>query len=261
MAVIPAEPSQPRSVASPKLHKHSVRNWGRIGSRPQDLMTFGFQTVCWCWFMKVWLWHFTEAAKVLPGATGFGWFFRYLTFFGFTIQTLTLALSVFASCTLSAKNLASGHGQYIRDLADNFSSAAFGLANVVTAMFHIVQMTQGPESAVEGGHIVRPFWLGFTVHNMNCLVAWAHLIVSPHSFRPAAQKLSVSFMLFYIVWIQVCHAVNGKWPYPILNVLPMPWGFIFLAGLACVIFLTMFEIGRAVKRCVPDIWACHAKRS
>lgn len=153
-----------------------------------------------------------------------------------------------------AKNLASGHGQHVRDLADNFSSAAFGLANVVTAMFHIVRVLKGPDSAVEGGEIERPFWLGFTVHNMNVMVAWAHLLLSPHSFSPAARKLSVGFMLTYIVWIQVCHAINGRWPYPILNALPYPWGFLGLAGLACLIFLCMFEVGRAVKRLVSSLF-------
>mmetsp|Transcript_41498 Transcript_41498/g.105142 ORF Transcript_41498/g.105142 Transcript_41498/m.105142 type:complete len:259 (+) Transcript_41498:370-1146(+) len=256
MATAPGAAAAPRVVP---LVKQSGSRWSQPGSRPQDIFTFAFQTVCWCWFVKVWMWHFSNAAKVLPGATGFGWFFRYLTFFGFTIQTFTLTLSVFASCTLSAKNISLGRGQRVRDLADNFSSAAFGLANVVTVMFHIVRVMRGPDSAVEGGHIERPFWLGFTVHNMNVIVAWVHLLLSPHSFSPSARKLSVSFMLTYVVWIQVCQHMNGSWPYPILNALPYPWGFIGLAGLACLIFLAMFEIGRAVKRTVGLRGADHVK--
>lgn len=50
-------------------------------------------TVAFAWFARVWLWHLTPAAAGLPGAQGFGWFIRFLTFWSFTLQTFTLGLA------------------------------------------------------------------------------------------------------------------------------------------------------------------------
>lgn len=44
------------------------------------------------WYLRVWLWHFTPAAEALPGARGFGWFFKYLTFYSYTLQLVQLSL-------------------------------------------------------------------------------------------------------------------------------------------------------------------------
>uniref|UniRef100_A0A061QQ72 Uncharacterized protein n=1 Tax=Tetraselmis sp. GSL018 TaxID=582737 RepID=A0A061QQ72_9CHLO len=199
--------------------------------------------------MRVWLWHTSEEAEVLPGARGFGWFFRYLTFFGFTLQTLQLNTVVAAWCTISRQNLANGHGQWLRDAADTLSCTAFGFANVVTVMYHAVRLTQGADGAVEGGHIERPPWLGFTVHNLNAAVAWVHLFLSPHSFSPSAERLGVALALLYMLWILLCSYVNGGFPYPFLNRLPFPWGFLGTAVAAAAVFMAAFRTGRAVKRC------------
>ena len=39
-------------------------------------------------FLLVWLWHLTQPASRLPGAKGWGWFFKFLTFWSWTLQTL-----------------------------------------------------------------------------------------------------------------------------------------------------------------------------
>ena len=51
-----------------------------------------FHVVALAWYLRVWLWHFTEQAAQLPGAKGFGWFTRYLTFYSFSLQLLQLIL-------------------------------------------------------------------------------------------------------------------------------------------------------------------------
>ena len=38
-------------------------------------------------------WHLSVEASMHPGAHGFGWFFRYLTFYSFSLQFATLGLS------------------------------------------------------------------------------------------------------------------------------------------------------------------------
>ena len=148
------------------------------------------------------------------------------------------------------KNLASGHGKWVRDSADVLSSVAFGFANVVTIMFHLVRISQGHDGAVEGGDIERPPWLGFTVHNLNSMVAWVHLLLSPHSFSPLAEKLSLVLVLAYNALILACSYANGSFPYPFLNNLPFPWGFMCVSLIASLVFASAFRVGKLIKGCI-----------
>ena len=50
-------------------------------------------------FLLVFVWHFTQAASRLPGAKGFGWFFKFLTFWGWTIQTFQYIFVALCSIT------------------------------------------------------------------------------------------------------------------------------------------------------------------
>lgn len=51
-----------------------------------------FHLLAFLWYTRVWTWHFTPDAAMLPGARGFGWFFKYLTFYSYTLQLLQLGL-------------------------------------------------------------------------------------------------------------------------------------------------------------------------
>lgn len=44
-------------------------------------------------FAYVWGWHHSAAAALLPGADGFGWFYKYLTFWGLTMQLVSFVVS------------------------------------------------------------------------------------------------------------------------------------------------------------------------
>eukprot|EP00899_Mesostigma_viride_P008419 jgi/Mesvir1/17579/Mv08814-RA.1 len=112
------------------------------------------------WFGSVWFWHLGDDAKKLPGANEFGWFFRYLTFFGFTLQVLQLLVCCLAGILTTKPRLLW--------LADTLSCAVFGVAHVITINHKLIWMlTKAP---VEGAHIERPFFLGFTVHYANSTV-------------------------------------------------------------------------------------------
>lgn len=50
-------------------------------------------------YVRTWVWHTTAAAAVLPGAHGFGWFFRYLTFCSYTLQLIQLVFCCLAHLT------------------------------------------------------------------------------------------------------------------------------------------------------------------
>jgi hypothetical protein len=51
-----------------------------------------FHLLAFLWYTRVWAWHFTPDAALLPGARGFGWFFKYLTFYSYTLQLFQLGL-------------------------------------------------------------------------------------------------------------------------------------------------------------------------
>lgn len=202
-------------------------------------MVHAFALLC---YVRVWLWHLTPAAQLLPGSTGFGWFFRYLTFYSYSWQMLQLFIAcladiskvdilltqikcIHAACLLTAICLLQDpvQSRFLNEWADDLSCALFGLANSVTAMYYLIDATTGKNALVEGGEISRPPWLGFSVHVFNTMTAWADICCAhPRSFSRRAGRLSVAIIAFYTVWILICSHCNGAFPYPILNELPWP---------------------------------------
>ena len=109
--------------------------------------------------------------------------------------------------------------------ADRLACALFGLANTVTAMFYAVEnATQG---LVEGGAIERPWWLDLSVHAANSGVAWIDLlIVEERSFSGRSRHLALGMALAYCFWLLVIRRYFSKFPYPIMNKLPFPAGYL-----------------------------------
>jgi len=73
--------THPRPSTSPLIDRRSLET------------SLVVHTFAFAWFLRVWLWHCTPAAGFLPGAQGWGWFLRYLTFYNFTLQTFALGAS------------------------------------------------------------------------------------------------------------------------------------------------------------------------
>jgi hypothetical protein len=187
----------------------------------------------------VWAWHWTPAAQGLPGASGFGWFFRYLTFYSYTAQTAGFGLAAAAAlapCGPSTK-------ARLRVAADDAACAVFGLANVVTVLYYGLEAATA--AVVEGGPVSRPPWLGRSVHVANAAAAWADLLLAhPRSFSPRAARASHALAATYAAWLLVVRLASGAFPYPILNALPMPAGYIGMTGTALALFAGLFALGR-----------------
>lgn len=204
-------------------------------------VAFVYHLACFLFHMQTLMWHTTEAALVLPGASGFGWFFRYLTFFSYTLQTVQLCLCLVTYLPKSGKGK-----ERLQSVCDNLSCAAFGLANTVTVLFYTVE--SATKGLVEGGLIDRPVWLQFAVHAGNSLTAWGDLLLAEQrSFSPSSRRTAVALGLGYGAWLLVVRSQFGKFPYPILNKLPFPQGFIgfFSAGIA--IILAFHQLGGLVR--------------
>jgi len=224
----------------------SPQNFRRFIKR--DDVAFVFHTLAFLMHARVWVWHTSPAASALPGGTGFGWFFRYLTFWSYTFQLLQLFLCVLAHLVKGTKRR-----RALSAAADRLSCAVFGMANTVTAMFYAIE--SATKGLVEGGLNERPWWLAAAVHSVNSIVAWLDLlIVEERSFSGKSRHLALLVGSTYGTWLLLVRHMYGKFPYPVLNALPFPWGYLgfFATGMASIALA--FELGKFVKQqAVPAV--------
>lgn len=202
-------------------------------------------TAALAWFVRVWLFHLSPAAAKLPGAKGFPWFFRYLTMYGFALQTVALAFSAVEDWgqLLGAENT----GPAGR-LADDLSCASFAGAHVVSLMFHAIQAATGGRGVFDPRGVKMPPWLSPTVHVLNSLVAWADVLVAGRrSFSPASEMLCCGLVVGYCFLIQACKRVNGYYPYPFMNKAKNPnLAAVLAVVVGMVIFSATHRAGSAV---------------
>lgn len=132
------------------------------------------------------------------------------------------------------------------------SSAPPFSASPLTISFPLVPHASLPtpqattKMAVEGGYS-RPPWLDVSVHALNTAVAWADLLTSKQrSFSRRSERLSSVLVGAYLAYILVCRHMNGRFPYPFLNALPFPSGFVGIVVVGLLIFLSMFRAGKAL---------------
>ena len=179
----------------------------------------------------------------LPGATGFGWFFRYLTFCSYTLQLIQFALCVLCRILPSQRaRLATSIA------ADRLACALFGLANMISAMFYTIENAGGKGLIDAAGRGAKPWWLAETVHALNSVIAWIDLfLVEDRTFHGHSKVLIVMFIVGYCSWALIVKHVYGAFPYPLMTLLPFPWGFVGLAAVASCIILLVFELGKRLK--------------
>lgn len=202
-------------------------------------------TVAFVWFVRVWSWHLTPAAAKLPGAQGFGWFVRFLTFYSYTLQTITLGMATVDDWS----KLLTGRSRLSR-AADDLSCAVFALAHVVTIMFYTIQTAT--RSMVEGD-VERPPWLNVSVHLYNTVVVWADLLTSHRTFSRTSERMSSGLVLAYTCYLQLCCHMNGRYPYPFMRNLKQPHGFIGTVATGMLLFAGAFRVGKAINRRVRAV--------
>lgn len=230
--------SNPRGSKSG--YDESIQTRGTRGRTIRETKALmGFHLVALAIHFYVFVWHFGMEASKLPGAKGFGFFFRYLTFVSFSFQLVQLS-------TLFLWYLMGTKVGSLSRLADDVSCATFPLACTVTILFQIIK--RATQEAVEGGHIQRPFWLDFTVHYWNSLITLVDLAFSRNrTFSRRSQNIALSIAFFYIVWIHVVKMFNKSYPYPFLNKLPQPYGIIITSVVGTAICFFLFKLGELLQ--------------
>ncbi|GMH43724.1 hypothetical protein BSKO_11646 [Bryopsis sp. KO-2023] len=210
-------------------------------------LRFLFHMVSFLFFMRVWIFHTSRGATSLKGHGEFGWFFRYLTFWSFSLQTWHLFLSTLVDLSKKATKYRLKKG------ADDLGCMAFATANTVTLMYYALLVLTG--NIDEGDRIV---WLSTAVHLLNSIVAWIDIFTSyPRRFSPRSKVWTGVFALIYCGWINYIRYHTGFFPYPFLNALPHPHGILGVAVVGCVVLLCFSQLGAFVSnwgRKVMDKW-------
>ena len=190
----------------------------------------------WMLLFTVWVFHFTPKAQELPGARKYGWFFRYLTFNGLTMQVVQLSV-----CNLA--DLFPGAPALTR-WADDLSCMAFPIATTVTVLFYSIHFLLG--MAVEDPNVPRLAVVELSVHIFNSVIMWTEMLLSRESrtFSRRAATGCTAFAAFYLTWVSVVKLVDGTYPYPVLEKLGYPYGAVGIKLGGIAVFRGMFEVGR-----------------
>jgi len=101
---------------------------------------------------------------------------------------------------------------------------------------------------LDADHEGKPWWLASTVHLLNSVVAWVDLfLVEERTFHGQSRHLVLFVALSYCSWALVVRYIYGSFPYPVLNILPFPWGFLGFVIVGTGILLLAFEFGKYMK--------------
>jgi hypothetical protein len=234
----------------------------------KPLLRLAARSAVLSWLAAVWIWHLTPAASVLPGASGYLWFCRYLTFYAFSLQLAAQALAVAhdgrrlwlggaapsRAAAVGAKGNKADKAPHRRLLllarwADDLGCSVFCFAHVVTLMFHAIQSATGGR-AVEGAHIDRPPWLDASVHRLNVAAAWLDVaVLTPRggrSFSRSGERASALLASLYCALLLAARLLNGAFPYPFMNAMAQPKGYLVVCGVGLLIFVAAFKLGRLV---------------
>ncbi|BBN18992.1 hypothetical protein MPTK1_8g07110 [Marchantia polymorpha subsp. ruderalis] len=212
-------------------------------------LQFLFHLASFALFAFVFSWHWGPDAAKLPQSGGFGWFYKFLTFCGFNFQLLTLSVVVLSH--LIPKN------ERLKIVADDLSCTVFPIANAISILYWgILILTMKPVEEEIDGNIRRtvthglqssaPWYINLTVHLFNSIIAWVDISISERTFRTRAFFLSFAFAVGYICWSQYATSINKIYPYPFLNTMPQPQGYILVSIVSLLILYLFSRIGAKV---------------
>lgn len=237
-----------RSPVAPSSHSPSVVGLTAVASVTTEAKVPGkasvlqkvFHIVAFIQTFSVWFWHFTPASSYLPAWRLYGFFFRYLTFCTYTLQTIYLGSAIISDFTDGKK-----FGAF-KLFSGRLAGMAFAMTNVVTVMYYGV-MQQFP-APIEGSNVDRPPFLNLAVHCINAIIGWGDLLITNNmNLSKNVLKMTYLYATLYTSWMQHIKMRTGLYPYPFLDKLPFPIGPIAITAIAFVAVLAFFKIGNMVR--------------
>lgn len=207
---------------------------------------FLFHLVSFLTYLYIFCWHFSKQASTLPQAWEFGWYFKFVTFCGFTFQMVALT-SAFISHLWP-------EGRMLKRIANDMSCAAFEIANTTTLVYWtVIFWTADPgkvgwkkaahKSLHQGLVDGFPLWVSLVVNIGISAVAWADLLIAERTFRKSSFYITSLFVVIYGCWVHACEARNEDFPHPFTRPLRQPEGSMIVTLLAFTFVLLLHKIG------------------
>ncbi|KAF2280698.1 uncharacterized protein EI97DRAFT_428804 [Westerdykella ornata] len=182
------------------------------------------------------LWNFYVGFKYLADnpnfiTTSFGWHLQYLTILGLSISTLCFSVGLLADMT----------GSYALFTAKNYLSLVAAPIEILIALLYWGFRAVDPALVVPPDLPLPPLSIDCAFHLFPALLlALDALLLSPpwpttptHPRAPLITLgLTTGFAVAYWIWLEVCYARNGWYPYPILELLTVGQRVGLFAGAA-----------------------------
>lgn len=223
------------SIQGAVLPSEKEPQQSRKGQNGRSHGQFVFHMLSFLMFLFGLCWHVKASAKY-SSAAGIGHYSKFFSFWGFLGQFIALFLSLLSHLFPDVKRL--------EELADDFSSAVFGHANVICVFYILLRLTNAP---VEDHPLAtRPIWLALLEHAVTVGFSWIDIIVAQRSFRQRAFEICMTIAVAYVAWIHFVCIASKAYPYPFLNDLPQPEGFIMVALSGLMGMYLFFEAGSRI---------------
>lgn len=165
-----------------------------------------------------------------PVNDSYGWHFQYLTIIGLALATLTFLFGSLADISGSRR---------LFIIKTTISMCSTPLEVLVSLLYWSICMIDK--------RLVMPEWavldpladVGFHAAPAILLTADLLLLSPPWTIKPiAAMGISGAMAASYWLWVEVCHAHNGWYPYPLFEVLSPSWRAALFAGSAVTMTLS-----------------------
>lgn len=212
----------------------------------------------------LWFWHLGHVAAKQPIAQKYGWFSNYMTFDALTLQLIQYVLVLPADLFKSVP-------VWWRRFIDDLGCAVFGPVLFVTLSFYCVELLpmnplygddyqvmnafHQDQPACYARNICVPAWVPIGLHVGNSIAAVMDLLVciQHRTFSRRAELLQTGFTLSYVLWLMVCRYRSGVFPYPFMEELPLPWGFVLTSIFMITSCELLFGFGKRVRSTLMQV--------
>lgn len=167
------------------------------------------------------------------------------------IQTLYFTLACIND-VIGSNGQSPSEKPLVRRVKDTiFSALAFPVAMFVGASFWALYAVDRELILPRALDAYFPTWLNHVMHTNIVLFILADLVTSFRMYpsKKFGMSILISFMLSYVVWVQVIYGKTGMWVYPVLNVLNWPLRIVFY--IVCLGLVSSFySLGEKLNRAV-----------